>query len=275
MITLVNFSDKDFRSKQRWNSISGKLFGGIDKVLSYGINDIDKSFLESNKDILKYSKGFGNYFWKPYIIKKALKEIKEGDFLFYADSGSIFLKSIKSLTIHLEGKKKSILCFKLPLIEKQWTKRDAFIRMDCDTPVFTDTAQILATFILIKKNNESEVFINNYFEFSKDHRILSDNPNVMGFQNYPEFIEHRHDQSILSLLCKKNNNVLIEGDLSDYGFFTNKYLFEETYLFDKKMMDPNNHFFKGILLSNRTVHPLFYLFKYLTKLSLYRLGIKI
>ena len=36
-----------------------------------------------------------------------------------------------------------------------------------------------------------------------DKRIITDDPNEPGVENYPDFKEHRHDQSILSLLVKK------------------------------------------------------------------------
>ena len=39
--------------------------------------------------------------------------------------------------------------------------------------------------------------------YACDARIITDMPNVCGKQNYRGFIEHRHDQSIFSLLTKK------------------------------------------------------------------------
>jgi hypothetical protein len=132
MITLVNFADKNFRSKQKWNTFSAKLFGKFDSVLEYNFSDIDEETLALNKENLKYhNKGAGNYFWKAYIVEKALNKINENDYLMYADSGSFFLKSVLPLVKHMETKNKDILCFRLPLIEKQWTKRDAFLLMNC------------------------------------------------------------------------------------------------------------------------------------------------
>ncbi|PKQ45752.1 hypothetical protein [Confluentibacter flavum] len=275
MVTLVNFADKKFRRNQKWNSATARLFGKVDKVIEYSPDDIEKSQWDLHKSSQKYSKGFGNYFWKPYLVNKALREVKDGDYLFSADSGSIFIKSIIPLIKHLEKNKKNILCFRLLLIEKQWTKRDAFILMDCDSPKYTDTPQITSTFVLVKKCKESIEFLNDWEQYSKDIRILTDDKSVLG-PDYPEFLEHRHDQSILSLLCKKNNNVLIEGDMSDYGCFPYKYLFDSRHIFDKDMLNnSSNYIFKGTALSNRRVHPLIYFLKHSVRSILYKIGIRI
>ncbi|MBP0902859.1 hypothetical protein ACFSKN_07550 [Mariniflexile gromovii] len=275
MITVVNFADKKFRGKQKWSSFTAKVFGKVDRVIEYSPEDIEKSQWDLHASSLKYSKGFGNYFWKPYLVNKALKEVKEGEYLLSADSGSIFIKSVLPLVKHLEKSKKNILCFRLLLIEKQWTKKDAFILMDCDSPEYTNTPQITSTFVLVKKCKESIDFIKDWEKYSRDSRILSDDPSVLG-ADYPEFIQNRHDQTILSLLSKKHGNVLIEGDMSDYGCFPYRYLFDDRHIYDKEMLEnPKNNIFRGTALSNRTEHPLFYICKHLVRSFFYKFGFKL
>jgi hypothetical protein len=275
MITLVNFADKSFRNKQKWSTFSAKFFGKFDRVLEYNFSDIDSDVLILNKESLKYTKkGAGNYFWKSYIIEKALNKINEGDYLMYADSGSFFLKSVLPLVKYMETKNKEILCFRLPLIEKQWTKRDAFLLMDCDSEKYTDSSQTLATFFLVKKTNKAIDFISEYKKYCFDSRILSDDSNVLGEENYQGFIEHRHDQSVLSLLSKKDSNVLIEGDISDYGYFPYKYIKDKNILYNKETLNIKNTIFKGTLISNRSEHPIIYLVKYSVKRILLMLKVK-
>ena len=84
------------------------------------------------------------------------------------------------------------------------TKRDTFILMDCDTPPYTDTPHVLSGFILFKKSDFTIQFVDEWLAYVQDERIISDNPNQCGYPNYPEFIEHRHDESIFSLLIKKH-----------------------------------------------------------------------
>ena len=273
MTTLVNFATGNFKKQQWWNTKTAKWFGGINKVISYDQLNIDADFKEKNKELFKYSKGFGNYFWKPYLIKKALEQVNNQEFLVYADSGTVFIKKIQPLIDYMIEKEQDILCFKLPLIEKQWTKRDAFILLDCDQPEYTETRQITGNFILFRKSKKSEEFVNDYLKYCSDYRIISDAPNTMNKPNYPEFIAHRHDQSVLSLLCKKKN-VLVEGDLSDYGYFPYKYIHRDTFIYDHAALDNSKNIFKGTILANRKVHPVKYAAKYFVRIVLYQFGIK-
>ena len=90
-------------------------------------------------------------------------------------------------------------------IEKEWTKFDAYVLMNVrNTPNITNTPQAWAGFILLRKNIETIVFISEWTTFVQDPRIITDIPSKFG-QNDKSFHENRHDQTILSLLCKKRN----------------------------------------------------------------------
>ena len=46
-------------------------------------------------------------------------------------------------------------------------------------------------------------FVSQWLTYAQDSRAITDDDNVLGSSNYPDFRGHRHDQSILSLLAKK------------------------------------------------------------------------
>ena len=96
---------------------------------------------------------------------------------------------------------------RIPFIEKQYTKRDAFILMGADSPFYTDTRQYCANIQIYKKSKYTQKFIEELLYYSQDKRIISDDNNTLGFQNYKEFIDNRHDQTVLSLLIKKYGEV--------------------------------------------------------------------
>ena len=272
MVTLVNFSDSNYKLQQKWNSFTGKFIGKFDHIINYSINDIDTKFLELNIDKLEYSKGFGNYFWKAYLINKALERVNDGDYLFYSDSGSIFIKSIKPLIKVMNEMSQNILCFHTPFIEKQWTKRDTFVLMNCDEPRFSNTAQILSGFVFIKKDSSSVSFFKEYEKHSLDSRIITDMPNTQGVKNYAEFIAHRHDQSIFSLMCKSKGLKSLP-DISDYGCLVEQYQINDDYIFDNDVLEAKHSSKDVIVLSNRKAHPLIYLCKYVTKLIFRKLRV--
>jgi hypothetical protein len=205
MILLINYADYVFRKSQKLNNNTGKRVGLFDEVISYCPKDIEKDFFERNRKILGQQRGNGYWLWKPYFIKKSLELLNPGDFLFYCDAGAHFIKPITPLIDISLSSGQEIIVFELKYIEKAWTKRDAFILLDCDSPRYSDSRQRLASFSLWRKSGFTMDFIDEYLRYAQDERIITDLENQCGYPNYPEFNEHRHDQSIFSLLTKKYN----------------------------------------------------------------------
>ena len=92
---------------------------------------------------------------------------------------------------------------RLSYFEKKYSKRDAFILLDADYPIYTDTFQYMAGIQVYKKSEYTENFLTKLLNYSTDKRIITDAPNTLGLPNYKEFIENRHDQTVLSILIKK------------------------------------------------------------------------
>jgi len=97
MKLLINYANNVFRTSQRLNSKTGKEIGLFDEVISYSPKDIGRSFYKRNEKILSQKRGNGYWLWKPYFIKKTLEMLNWGDYLFYCDSGSYFIKPITPL----------------------------------------------------------------------------------------------------------------------------------------------------------------------------------
>lgn len=198
----INYANNGYLQSQKYCSNSAKLMG-FDEVFSYNIGDIDVDFYKKNKDILDQPRGAGYWLWKPYFINKTLKDINEGDLLVYSDSGSYYQKSVDPLIDAIQKDSHGILSFELKgLIEKDYTKKDTFVLMDLDDSKYTDTSQREATYIWLIKNDFTVKLIDEYLKFAQNKQIITDSPNITG-DNYPSFKDHRHDQSIWSLLCKK------------------------------------------------------------------------
>jgi hypothetical protein len=75
--------------------------------------------------------------------------------------------------------------------------------MNADQKGFERTRQFLASFIVVRKSAFSIQFIEQYLQYCTNPNILTDLANVCGLPNYPDFVSHRHDQSVFSLLAKK------------------------------------------------------------------------
>lgn len=214
-ITLINYSNEKYKKAQKLNTKSALDIGGFKKVISYSSDDIDVEFWNKNKAIFDYSRGGGYWLCKPYLIAKTLSEMNEGEFLFYCDSGSRFVNSINQL-IESFDEKFDIMPFEIQTIERHWTKRDCFQLMGCYESKIIDTPQRLGGYSIWKKTDYTMKFVEEWLNYAQDERILTDIDNQLGLPNYQGFVEHRHDQSIFSILTKKYE-IDCYRDPSQYG----------------------------------------------------------
>lgn len=253
MKVAINYSDSRFERNRRWNTMTAKLFGGVDKVVEYSPSDIDLEFYEKNSKVLNQSRGGGYWLWKPYFIAKTLSDLSDGDYLFYSDSGSIYINCIDHLIETVETNGDDIMLYESPLIERQWSNSYLIKNMGLESSHQLNENQIIGGFILLKKTSRSIEFIRNYLELCQKDGLLTDE---MTLEN-EEAIEHRHDQSILSLLAKINK-IKPYRDPSDYGLFPLRYL-SMSRLFKVNKYQDN---YPVIVLSNRKAHPVIYWVKF-------------
>ena len=204
-VVHISFADKTFYRSQQELIKSAKYFG-ITNNICY--NHIwlrkKKDFYGHNKSILNQKRGAGYWLWKPFIILDALKKLNDNDVLIYTDSGSKFINPVDDL-INLLNFRDILLFYNNGHENRNWTKRDCFYYMNCDESKYWNSIQCEAGINCFKNNNESEDFLSEWLNFCKDERIITDDENKCGLSNFPEYVDHRYDQSILSNLIIKYN----------------------------------------------------------------------
>jgi hypothetical protein len=217
-------------------------------------NELKKFFIE-NKELFK-KKGYGYWIWKPFLINEILKKSKDGDIICYADSGceiskfgkELFLENIKftssngSLFFHMPG-----------YHEMNWTKKSVldFFGATKDKSIIL-TPQIQATYFYIKNNQVNRKLIRDWLIYCNFKRYyLGDDSDNFGI-NAKTFIDHRHDQSILSLLVKRNKIVTKEFECFHHRMF---------YFLNSNILRYPIHSFRN--RNGRPRHPL--VFKYSSK----------
>lgn len=216
MKLFINYASGKFYVSQKESCLAAKN-NGFDEVIPYNEKDLDEEFVSKHYQILKQPRGAGYWLWKPYLIVKTLRDLKDGDYLCYSDSGCAFVNDVRWLIDDLEKSGQDIMPFDLQnQIERKWTKRDVFIYNKCDTPEITDTNICDASIQVIKKSDSSVKFYDEYLSQSCLENLITDCSNAYGVPNYPEFIDHRHDQSIYSVNVKKNGLITFRAP-SQYG----------------------------------------------------------
>lgn len=195
-------------------------------------NSLDVDFRKRfAKQLAKNSRGYGYWCWKPQIILQTLNQMNDGDVLQYTDAGChlnpkglVRLKDYFNFAINASS---GILAFEacppknsplkydgrpLPdLPDYKWVKGDLldYFKVRSDQKI-THTPTIGAGIIFIKKCSASMEIIEQWLSVIKtDFSLIDDTPSKS--TNIEGFIEHRHDQSIFSILCKINSIETLSG----------------------------------------------------------------
>jgi hypothetical protein len=213
-----------YHSQSQQRCCESALEHGFDRTIPLGLKDIDDAFFTANEQIFSLHRGAGFWLWKPYVILKTLELLGSSDWLMYTDSGMYFVRNPWDFVLDEEPPNaKGVIAFGRCELNKQWTKRDAFVLMGMDEPAYTDAEQITASVIVCRNTEFARSFIREWLAYATDPRILTDLPNTQGLPNYPEFDEHRHDQSIMSLLCLRRDVPVLE-DITQVGMPNDPYL---------------------------------------------------
>jgi len=213
---LVSYGTPDYRKSQKRLNQSALNFG-VDNVISYSSQDLKKTlFYRKNKTILTQKRGAGYWLWKPYTILTCLEQIADNDLLIYSDVGIAIIKNISPL-VDLCISQGGILLFRNhENLNRTWTKRDCFVLMGCDEEKHHNSEQTTASFQIYIKNSRSLGFLKEYLHYCQLGDIITDSPNTLKMDNFSDFIDHRHDQSVLSLLAVKHDIGLFR-DPSQFG----------------------------------------------------------
>lgn len=159
--------------------------------------------------LVRVTRGFGYWCWKPQVILQSLRQINDGDILIYADIGCEFVPSkAKSLLKKLEIlKNNDIVGFIAEsdfYKEIYWTKNDIFKYFGVENdPNFTESFQMSGGLIFMKKSAKTIQIITEWLDMFKNHwNLIDDSPSQT--PNHKDFRENRHDQSIWSIINKKH-----------------------------------------------------------------------
>jgi len=191
------------------NSLIKSAENYFDIIHNFSFSDIDDNFYKENAEILNQKRGAGYWLWKPYFINRILNTIDDNDLVFYVDAGNLFLANPNFLYNRLDENNGIILFDNRDGVMNGGAaknfiscKKDAFVLMGCDTFKFINGVHLNASYQIYKKNDFTLKFVKEYLETCKNKYILTDLPNKYG-ENYQGYYDHRHDQSVLSLLAIK------------------------------------------------------------------------
>ena len=188
-------------------------FNIFDQIFAYTEKDLieDNEFWNKHADFINNNKiGYGYWLWKPYLIFKTLEKMEDGDILLYADSGcELNINGKDKMNNFIElVKRKKIIGTTGGSSDYNYTKMDLikFLNME-DNIELLKISHIQATVLMLIKTRDIINLLHEWYQIgSNNYHLIYDEPSIE--KNFESFIEHRHDQSILSLLVKKYNTIL-------------------------------------------------------------------
>ena len=146
-------------------------------------------------------RGFGYWGWKPWLALRVMAEAEEGDTVTYSDVGS-FIRPAGWASIWLLALETGGVFYFHQHPEVRYCKADLWAKHR-RLPVSAAgerRGQIWAGCWTLPVNDASRRLLQEWAAHWDDHHLVDDSPSVE--PNHPEFVEHRHDQSVLSLLVK-------------------------------------------------------------------------
>ena len=217
---LITFGDQKYYKSIELLSSSALSVGKVDEVIKYTKEELESTdFWKKNSFILSRPRGAGYWIWKPYIILKTFDSLNNGDIVMYSDAAVEVISDLTPIyDIAASGINDGKVIFRLAgkHNNKTWTKRDCFVLMNCDEKKYWDAIQTVASYNIWVKNDKNIEFLKEYQRYLRDPRIVTDDINMCGMPNFIEFKDHRHDQSVLSLMTIRENYVRFR-DPSQYG----------------------------------------------------------
>ena len=195
----------------------------FDKTILYTDKDLqnDKHFWAQHSSFISRNRrGYGYWLWKSYLIQKTMATMEDEDILMYLDSGCEIGGDKQSLIPDFFEyvKQDKIIGTTTSSInlERDWNKMDTIMHFDMQDSPLLHTHQHQGGVLLLYVCNEVKNIIDLWYTTACNYHLIDDSPSKN--PNLKCFKEHRHDQSIFSLITKK------------YGPFSKRTLFDVIYV---------------------------------------------
>jgi hypothetical protein len=198
-------------------------------ILGYTEQDLkeDVSFWKKHGEFIESNpRGYGYWLWKPYIIQRTLQQLEINDILVYADAGCHLnwtessLKHLQEYITMIDSSEYGILSFQLqPHKEFEYTKEETIQTVlndlnEKEKETIKESGQCIATTVILRKNSHTIGLIQEWLNYAEIYSLINDEKNI--HLQHRQFKDHRHDQSIFSLLVKKRGSVKIPDETFFY-----------------------------------------------------------
>lgn len=211
-VHFVTYGSRHFAKRAHVLSQEALRTGWFNTVKPYTPSDLGAEFLAAHRRFLRRKARLGGYgLWKAHIILQRLSTLQEGDIVFYLDAGcelnelvgSRFLDYVRAA----EQSPLGLFTFASSLgPQGLYTKGDLVEHV---RPHFQSSGELeralmapqhITGMIWVRKCAEAIHFLEVWGAImgGNGYRMIDDSPSIA--RNFTGFKEHRHDQSVFSMM---------------------------------------------------------------------------
>ena len=149
------------------------------------------------------NRGFGWFVWKPFVIIDALERLKPGDVLLYTDADTYPIHDLSAIYQQCVDERGMMFFAAQGCNHANFCKRDTFIVMGQDEPVFRHRDHAVARFMLFQAGRWTpKQFLYEWLAYCVNRTANTFDASVL-LPEYPELHEPRCEQAILTNLIHK------------------------------------------------------------------------
>lgn len=227
-VVFINFGSVQYLHRQILQLLSAKYVGKATYVRGYQCKDLKRlGFYTSRPWATPLQRGVFFWSWKPFIINHALQLLQDGDILIYSDIGRPWVRLFSSILPFARNWLDELQQDVIPGVYipytgtiENWTKATTLKQMGNLSTNILHSPPVQTSFSIWRKTSVSMELAAEWNDKSRHLSLIGDYNTQTDIPNHPEFIDHRHDQSILSILCYQRglhaldlpSNPLIKND---------------------------------------------------------------
>jgi hypothetical protein len=213
-VYFASFADRRFKKSLERISNEAHAFRFFKEVFCWNEDDLEDAFWHQHSSfILKSPRGFGYYIWKPQVVLQALERMPEGAVLVFADAGCQLnvegLDRLKEYVRMAIGHASGIVGFNTTFPMEEWTKMDTLHGLQV-TSEERRQPQHLGGVHIMHNRPSVQAFVRSWKTYCEQYALLDDSPSFA--PNARGFRDHRHDQSIFSILFLRQGGLSLPDE---------------------------------------------------------------
>jgi hypothetical protein len=211
---FITYGDSNY-SKSKKRLLKEAIEFGFDICKTYSKTDLSEDFIRLTYPYINYKRGGGYWIWKAFILNDIFSKMHDGDVVTYLDAGcriNINGKARFENYLDILDQNKGFLAFHLlDCDEYMYTNQTTldFFGINKESPIY-NSSMFVGGIMMFKKNYATTRLINEFYKIATTFPNIFSDENSFSFDE--RFIEHRHDQSVLSILRKKYGVISIPDE---------------------------------------------------------------